>query len=71
MGLISGIKAKKNGLLEGLTAALIIILIALLTNLIIKQPFASKNLVKIATYLTSSGVGGIIGVNIHSKHSAD
>ena len=68
LGLISGIKAKKNGLLEGLTAALIIILLSLIINLIIKVPFASKNLVKIATYLTSSGVGGIIGVNVNSKN---
>lgn len=68
LGLISGIKAKKNGLIEGLTAALIIILISLLINLIIKVPFESRNLIKIATYLTSSGVGGIIGVNINSKN---
>lgn len=68
LGLISGIKAKKNGLIEGLTAALIIILFSLLINLIIKVPFESRNLVKIATYLTSSGAGGIIGVNINSKN---
>ena len=68
LGLVSGIKAKKNGLVEGLTAALIIILLSLVTNLIIKIPFQSRNLVKIATYLTSSGAGGIIGVNINSKN---
>lgn len=68
LGLTSGIKAKKNGLIEGLTAALIIILFSLLINLIIKVPFESRNLVKIATYLTSSGAGGIIGVNLNSKN---
>ena len=67
LGLISGIKAKKNGLLEGLTAALIIILFSLLINLVIKQPFASRNLVKIASFLTSSGIGGIIGVNLTNR----
>ncbi len=67
LGLISGLKARKNGLLEGLTAALIIILISLLLNLIIKEPFRAKYLIKIASYITSSGIGGIIGVNIFSK----
>ena len=66
LGFISGLKAKKNGLLEGLTAALIIMLLTLLINLIVKQPFETRNLIKIATYLTSSGIGGIIGVNLTS-----
>lgn len=64
LGLLSGMVAKKNGLIEGMLAALIILLIALLTNLIFKVPFVGKNFIKMATYVISSSVGGIIGVNL-------
>lgn len=64
LGLLSGMVAKKNGLIEGMIAALIILLIALLSNLIFQVPFVGKNFIKMATYVVSSSIGGIIGVNL-------
>lgn len=63
LGLISGIVAKKNGLIEGLFSSLLILSIALLVNLIIKVEVKPLFFVKIATYLISSMAGGILGVN--------
>lgn len=63
LGLLSGITAKKNGLIEGLLSALIIISIVLLLNLILKVNIESKFFIKGASYLLSSMAGGIIGVN--------
>lgn len=63
LGLFSGNCAQKNGLIEGLTAALIIILLSLLANLIIKQPLVTKSFVKTASFLVSASLGGIMGVN--------
>ncbi len=63
LGLLSGNCAQKNGLLEGLLAALIIILISLVINFFTEVPFISKSFIKIATYLISASLGGIIGVN--------
>ena len=67
LGLLSGIVAKKNGLVEGMLASLIIILIALLLNLVLKVPFVANNFIKMAAYITSSSVGGIIGVNLRKS----
>jgi putative membrane protein (TIGR04086 family) len=67
LGLLSGIVAKKNGLAEGMLASLIIILIALLLNLVLKVPFVANNFIKMAAYITSSSVGGIIGVNLRKS----
>lgn len=67
LGVIVGYRAMKNGLLEGLIAALIIILITLIINFFIHVPFITKSFIKIATYLTSSSLGGIIGVNLNQK----
>lgn len=64
LGLLSGKTAKRNGLIEGILAALVILLLALLANLIFKVPFVSKTFIKMATYIISSSIGGIIGVNI-------
>lgn len=63
LGLFSGNCAQKNGLIEGLTAALIIILLSLLANLIIKQPLVTRSFVKTASFLVSASLGGIMGVN--------
>ena len=63
LGLISANVAQKNGLLEGLVAALIIILIALLVNLFIHVQFSFRTFIKCVTYLVSSSLGGVIGVN--------
>lgn len=67
LGLLSGVVAKKNGLLEGMFASLVILLIILLLNLIFQVPFVGKNFIKMATYVISSSIGGIIGVNIRKK----
>ena len=67
LGLLSGIVARKNGLIEGMLAALIILLIVLLLNLIFQVPFVGKNFIKMATYIISSSVGGIIGVNLRKQ----
>ena len=67
LGVIVGYRAMKNGLLEGLIAALIIILITLIINFFLHVPFITKSFIKIATYLTSSSLGGIIGVNLNQK----
>ena len=70
LGLISGIVSKKNGLIEGLLSGVIVILISLLVNVFIKEPFEIKTLLKIFIYLISSSVGGIIGVNLSSKNKS-
>lgn len=64
LGLLSGIAASKNGLLEGFISGLIIILLTLIINIFLKNPFELKTLLKIFIYLISSSLGGIIGVNI-------
>lgn len=68
LGLLSGIVAKKNGLIEGLFSALIILSIALLINLIIKIELKPLFFIKIGSFLISSIFGGIIGVNITNKN---
>lgn len=70
LGLISGIVAKKNGLIEGLFSSLLILSIALLVNLIIKIEIKPLFFVKIAAYLISSMAGGILGVNWGSKKNS-
>ena len=67
LGLLSGIVAKKNGLIEGLLSALIIIGIVLLFNLIIKIEIKPMFFIKLGSYLLSSMAGGIIGVNIVNR----
>ena len=67
LGFISGIRANKNGLLEGLTAALIIILISLIINLFINEKFEINNLIKLSSYITSSSLGGVIGINLRKN----
>lgn len=68
LGFISGIVAKKNGLVEGLLSSLIIISISILLNLIMKVELQPLYFVKIISYLISSMAGGIIGVNIINKN---
>ena len=68
LGLLSGIVAKKNGLIEGLLAALIIIAIVLLINLIVKIQLKPMFFIKMGSFLLSSSAGGIIGVNIVNKN---
>jgi len=63
LGLISGNIAQKNGLLEGLVSALIIILLTLIVNLFAKVEFDFRTFLKCVTYLASSSLGGVIGVN--------
>ena len=63
LGIISGNIAQKNGLLEGLVSALVVILIALLINLFAKVDFDFRTFIKCVTYLTSSSLGGVLGVN--------
>jgi putative membrane protein (TIGR04086 family) len=63
LGIAAGNTAQKNGLLEGLIAATFIILVTLIINFFVHVPFVAKNFVKIASYLTASSLGGIIGVN--------
>lgn len=67
LGLISGIVAKRNGLIEGLLSSLIIIAISFLLNLILKFEIEAIYFVKIICYLIISMSGGIIGVNIVNK----
>lgn len=63
LGLISANIAQKNGLLEGLVSALIIVLIALIINLFVQVQFNFRTFIKCVTYLVSSSLGGVIGVN--------
>lgn len=67
LGLLSGVVAKKNGLIEGLLSALIILSIVLLINLIIKIDIKPMFFIKMGSYLLCSMAGGIIGVNIVNK----
>lgn len=67
LGLLSGIVAKKNGLVEGLLSSLIIISIVLLINLIIKIDIKPMFFIKMGSYLLCSMAGGIIGVNLVNK----
>lgn len=68
LGFISGIVASKNGLLEGFISGLIVILISLLINIFVRNPFELKTLIKIAIYLLSSSLGGVLGINLKSKN---
>lgn len=63
LGLISGNIAQKNGLLEGLVSALFIILLTLIINLFVKVSFEFRTFLKCVTFLLSSSLGGVIGVN--------
>lgn len=63
LGFFAGNVAQKNGLLEGLIAALVIILITLIINFFVHVPFIARNFVKTVSYLTAASLGGIIGVN--------
>lgn len=63
LGIAAGNTAQKNGLLEGLIAATFIILVTLIINFFVHVPFVGKSFVKVASYLTASSLGGIIGVN--------
>lgn len=63
LGLVSANLAQKNGLLEGLVSALVIVLLTLLINLIVQVPFSFRTFIKCVTYLVSSSLGGVIGVN--------
>lgn len=63
LGFVSANVAQKNGLLEGLVAALIIVLITLLINLFVQVQFSFRTFIKCVTYLVSSSLGGVIGVN--------
>lgn len=63
LGLVSANLAQKNGLLEGLISALVIVLLTLLINLIVQVPFSFRTFIKCVTYLVSSSLGGVIGVN--------
>lgn len=63
LGFFSANVAQKNGLLEGLVSALIIIFVTLLINLILKVDFNFKTFVKIVTYILAASFGGVIGVN--------
>ncbi|HEY8395322.1 MAG TPA: TIGR04086 family membrane protein [Bacilli bacterium] len=63
LGVVAGNTAQKNGLLEGLIAATFIILVTLIINFFVHVPFVGKSFVKVASYLTASSLGGIIGVN--------
>jgi len=69
LGIVSGITAKKNGLVEGLFSSLIIISISMLLNLILKIEIEPLYFIKIISYLICSMAGGIIGVNIIHKNN--
>lgn len=66
LGFLAGNVAQKNGLLEGLVAALIILVIVLISNFFISVPFVFKSIVKSLAYMTSASLGGVIGVNFRS-----
>jgi len=63
LGLLAGNTAQKNGLLEGLIAATIIILLTLIINFFVQVPFIARSFVKTVSYITSASLGGILGVN--------
>ena len=66
LGLLAGNTAGKNGLLEGLISATIIILITLIINFFVKVPFVPNSFIKIICYLTGASLGGVVGVNFKS-----
>ncbi|MCK9537181.1 MAG: TIGR04086 family membrane protein [Bacilli bacterium] len=66
LGFLAGNTAQKNGLLEGLVAALFVILVTLIINFFVHVPFIARSFVKTASFLSSSALGGIIGVNFRS-----
>lgn len=68
LGLTSGIIAKKNGLVEGLLASLIVLGISILLNLILKIEIQPMYFLKVISYLICSMAGGIIGVNLVNKN---
>lgn len=63
LGMLAGNTAQKNGLLEGLIAAAIVILTTLIINFFVQIPFVTRSFVKTASFLTSAALGGILGVN--------
>lgn len=63
LGIISTIKENKNGWLKGLSASIFILLIALLINLC-THSFNFTLLIKYFSYILTSSIGGIIGINI-------
>jgi|SRR5690554_6186839 len=66
LGFLAGNTAQKNGLLEGLIAALFVILVTLIINFFVHVPFVARSFIKTASFLTSAALGGIIGVNFRS-----
>jgi putative membrane protein (TIGR04086 family) len=63
LGFLAGNTAQKNGLLEGLIAASIIILITLVINFFVQVPFIARSFIKTVAYLSAAALGGILGVN--------
>lgn len=63
LGLLAGNTAQKNGLLEGLIAASVIILLTLIINFFVQVPFIARSFVKTVSYITAASLGGILGVN--------
>jgi putative membrane protein (TIGR04086 family) len=63
LGFLAGNTAQRNGLLEGLIAAAVVIMIALIINFFVHVPFMARSFVKTASYLTAAALGGILGVN--------
>lgn len=66
LGFLAGNVAQKNGLLEGLVAALIILTIVLISNFFVAVPFVFKSIIKCLSYMISASLGGIIGVNFQA-----
>ena len=68
LGIIASSVAKRNGLIEGLIASLIIIIIVFLIHLIWKIEIDAKLFIKGTIYILSSCIGGIIGINLIPKN---
>jgi putative membrane protein (TIGR04086 family) len=64
LGLLSGYYSQEKGLLAGLSSALILIVVILLINIFVHEPFTFRMFLKFITYMTGSAFGGIVGVNI-------
>lgn len=63
LGIISTIKENKNGWLKGLSSSIFILLIALIINLC-THSFYFSLIIKYFSYILTSCIGGIIGINI-------
>lgn len=67
LGLLAGIMHKKKGLRNGVIYGLIVVVCLFLYSFLGNDEFSWRQILKYLILVASSGLGGVIGVNIPKK----